>query len=187
LWGGEVKDNAVEKVYADINIAAKNFTVDMFKTCAVTGKPLPDAVFGLYNAQGGLIATGVTDVNGELAFQTNIIEGIILQEHTLYYLQEIRPPTAYRLDDTMHWFCFCSDTTETCNECDKLLTGIEAFRIPFEQVGIVDLVNSPANVELPSTGGIGTPIYILCGLTLVFGPLVYGFSLRRRYERRLKR
>ena len=186
LWGGEVKDPGVEKVYADINIATKSFTVDMFKTCAVTGVPLHGATFGLYNAQGGLITTGVTDINGKLTFQTSIIEGIILQEHTLYYLQEIQPPAAYRLDNTQNWFCFCSDATETCEECDAILNGIKSFRIPFEQVGIVDLVNYPANVELPATGGIGTPIYILCGLTLVVGPFVYGFSLRRRHERRSK-
>ena len=65
LWGGEVKDTGVEKVYADINIASKNFTVDMFKTCALTGKPLPGAKFGIYNAQGGLITSGVTDANGK--------------------------------------------------------------------------------------------------------------------------
>ena len=40
--------------------------------------------------------------------------------------------------------------------------------------------------ELPSTGGTGTLLYILCGLILVIGPFVYGFSLRRRYERRSK-
>ena len=186
LWGDDVKDTGVEKVYADINIATKSFTVDMFKTCALTGKPLSGATFGLYNAQGGQITTGITDVDGRLMFQTNIIEGIILQEHTLYYLQESRPPPAYRLDSTQHWFCFCSDTTETCAECDKLLSGIKSFRIPFEQVGIVDLSNYPETVELPATGGIGTPIYILCGLALTLGPLVYGFSLRRRYGRRLK-
>jgi LPXTG-motif cell wall-anchored protein len=186
LWGGEVKDTGVEKVYADINIATKSFTVDMFKTCAVTGKPLPGATFGLYNAQGGLITTGITDINGKLAFQTNVIKGIILQEHTLYYLQEIQPPTAYRLDDTMHWFCFCDGTAETCSRCDALLTDVKSFRIPFEQVGIVDLANYPANVELPATGGIGTPIYMLCGLALIIGPLVYGFSLRRRHGIRSK-
>ena len=41
--------------------------------------------------------------------------------------------------------------------------------------------------ELPSTGGIGYPILMLCGLPLVAAPLVYGFSLRRRYGRRFKR
>ena len=187
LWGGEVKDTGVEKVYADINIASKNFTVDMFKTCALTGKPLPGAKFALYNAQGGLITTGVTDANGKLTFQTNIIEGIVLQEHILYYLQEIQPPPAYQLDDTKYWFCFCSNTSDTCVECNKLMIDAEAVRIPFEEIGLIDIANYPANVELPATGGIGTPIYILCGLTLVLGPFVYGFSLRRRYGRRLNK
>ena len=187
LWGEKVTDNAVEKVYADINIAAKSYTVEMFKTCALTGKPLPDAMFGLYNAQGGLIDTSVTDTDGRLTFQTDITEGIVLQEHVLYYLQEIQAPPAYRLDSTKHWFCFCSETGDTCVECDKLMIGIEAFRIPFEESGLFDIANYPAEVELPATGGIGTPIYILCGLTLVCGPFVYGFSLRRRYGRGAKR
>ena len=187
LWGGEVKDTGVEKVYADINIAAKSFTVDMFKTCAMTGKPLPGAKFGLYNAQGGLITTGVTDANGKLTFRTNIIEGIFLQEHILYYLREIQPPPAYQPDDTKYWLCFCINTSDTCIECNKLMIDAEAVRIPFETIGLIDIVNWPANVDLPATGGIGTPIYILCGLTLVLGPFVYGFSLRRRYGRRLNK
>jgi hypothetical protein len=186
LWGKDITDNAVEKVYADINIAAKNYTVEMFKTCARTGKPLPGATFGLYNAQGGLITAGVTDANGKLVFQTNIIEGIVLREHVLYYLQEIHPPLAYQLDDTKYWFCFCNDTGDTCIECNKLMIDVDAVRIPFEEIGMIDIANYPANVVLPATGGIGTLIYILCGLVLVLGPLVYGFGLRRRYERRSK-
>ena len=187
LWGEKVTDNAVEKVYADINIAAKSFTVEMAKTCALTGKPLPGATFGLYNAQGGLITTDVTDGNGKSVFQTNIIEGIVLREHVLYYLQEIQAPPAYQLDDTKYWFCFCSHTGDACIECNKLMIDTEAVRIPFEKIGLIDITNYPANVVLPATGGVGTPIYILCGLTLVFGPFVYGFSLRRRYGRRLKK
>ena len=186
LWGEKVTDNATEKVYADINIAAKSYTVELYKTCSLTGKPLPGATFGLYTAQGGLVTTGVTDANGRLEFQTSIVEGIILQEHILYYVQEISAPAAYQLDDTKHWFCFCGGAEETCAECNKLLVDVEAVRIPFEEIGLIDIANYPANVELPATGGIGTPIYILCGLTLVVGPLVYGFSLRRRYGRRSK-
>ena len=187
LWGEYVSDNAVEKVYADINIAAKSFSVEMYKTCALTGVPLPGATFGLYNAQGGLITSGVTDANGKLVFQTNIIEGIILQEHTLYYLQEIQPPPAYQLDDTKQWFCFCNNANASCIECTKLQLDVDAVRIPLEEIAIIDITNAPAHVDLPSTGGIGTPIYMLCGLALVIGPLVYGFSLRRRYGRRSKR
>ena len=40
-------------------------------------------------------------------------------------------------------------------------------------------------VELPATGGIGYPIFILIGLILISAPFVYGFSLRRKRERRL--
>ena len=186
LWGESLTDDAVEKVYADINIAAKSYAVEMLKTCALTGTPLPGATFGLYNAQGGLITSGVTNANGKLRFQTNVTEGIILQEHVLYYLQEMQPPPAYRLEDTQYWFCFCSHSGNTCTECNKLMIDVDAVRIPFEKIGLVHITNDPAGVELPGTGGIGTPLYILCGLTLVFGPLVYGFSLRRRYGRRSK-
>ena len=154
------------------------------KTCALSNTPLPGATFGLFNAQGGQITTGVTNADGMQTFQTNITEGIVLQEHVLYYLQEIQPPPAYQLDNTQYWFCFCSESTDTCSECSKTLEDTGGVRIPYEEIGTIGIVNYPANVELPATGGIGTPIFILCGLTLVTGPLVYGFSLRRRYGRR---
>ena len=41
--------------------------------------------------------------------------------------------------------------------------------------------------ELPGTGGIGYPIYILSGLILVLAPLVYGLSLRRRYRKEARK
>ncbi|MBR5284360.1 MAG: Cna B-type domain-containing protein, partial [Clostridia bacterium] len=40
--------------------------------------------------------------------------------------------------------------------------------------------------ELPATGGLGILPYILCGVPLVAAPLVYGLSLRRKYERGVK-
>ena len=184
LWGEDITDAGEEKVYADINIAAKSYALELFKTCALTNRPLSGATFGLYNAQGGLVDTGVTNADGKLFFQTNVTKGIILQEHVAYYLQELHPPPAYRLDETKYWFCFCDGTNDVCEECDEIASEVDAIRIPFEQVGIVEIVNDPTGLELPATGGIGTPIYILCGLVLVLGPLVYGSSLRRRYERR---
>ena len=183
LWGQEINDPGVEKVYADINIAAKSYTVNMFKTCGITGKPLSGATFGMYSAQGGLVTSGVTNANGRLSFQTNVTNGIILQEHVLYYMQELQAPPAYRLDNKPRWFCFCSHTADSCAECDNLLAGLNGVRIPFEDVGIIDIANYPANVILPDTGGKGTHIYILCGLILTVGPLVYGLSLRRKKRR----
>ena len=184
LWGRDIVEPGVEKVYADINIAARSYSVELFKTCAVTGKPLPGATFGLYNSQGGLITSGVTGSDGRLLFRTDVSNGIILREHELYYLQELRPPPAYRLDDTKHWFCFCNGTEESCQDCTALMADTGALRIPFEQIGLVETANRPTDIELPATGGMGRSIYILCGLSLVLPPLVYGYALRRRYGRR---
>ena len=186
LWGKDVTDGAVEKVYADFNIAAKSYAVMISKTCSLTGKALPGATFGLYNEQGGLITTGVTDKNGNLTFRTNIAQGIVLREHVLYYLQEMFAPLSYQKDDTMYWFCFCDKESDSCDTCNNIISETDAIRIPFEQIGIVDIVNHPSYVELPTTGGSGNYIYILSGLVLTLGPLVYGFSLRRRHRRRFK-
>ena len=184
LWGESIKDSAVEKVYADINIAAKSYSVEMFKTCAETGKPLGGATFGLFNANGGLITTGVTDANGELLFQTNIVEGIILREHILYYMQEISAPPGYRLDDTKYWFCFCDKATDTCEVCAQVMAGNNAVRIPFEQIGKVHATNLTMKYELPATGGSGIYPLILASVMFILTPLVYGFIQRRKQERR---
>ena len=184
LWGEDIHDTSVEKVYAEINIAAKNFKVEMFKTCALTGQPLGGATFGLFNEQGGLITTEVTDANGELLFQTNIIEGIILREHQLYYMQELKPPAGYQLDDTKVWFCFCDEAGNSCQTCDQILAGLDGRRIPFEQVGKVHVQNTLINYDLPATGGSGTSYFVLVGVIFLITPLVYEFIRRRKQERR---
>ena len=184
LWGQDITDTAVEKVYADINIAAKSYKVEMFKTSALTGEPLAGATFGLYNAQGGLISTEVTNAKGELLFQTNVIEGIILREHVLYYMQEVKAPPGYQLDDTKYWFCFCDKEGDSCNICDEILADTNAMRIPFEQIGKVNAVNHILNYDLPATGGTGTLPLILVSVMFIITPLVYGFIRRRKRERR---
>ena len=184
LWGEDITDDTAEKVYADINIAAKNYMVEMFKTCAETGKPLGGATFGLYNAQGGLITTEVTDSNGQLWFKTNIIEGIILREHVLYYMQELRAPPGYQLDNTKYWFCFCDSMADSCNICKEIIAETNALRIPFEQVGKVDITNQIMNYDLPATGGPGIYPLILVSVLFIVTPLVYRFIRRRKRERR---
>ena len=182
LWGEQIKDTAVEKVYADINIAAKSYAVEMYKTCASTGKPLAGAIFGLYNEHGGLIAKATTDVNGYLRFQTNVVEGIILREHISYYMQELTAPPGYRLDDTKHWFCFCDKLDDTCETCDAVLEGLDAVRIPFEQVGNVQITNELMKYELPATGGPGIYPLLLASVIFVITPFVYLSIQRRKRE-----
>ena len=184
LWGQEIIDHGVEKVYADINIAAKSYKVKVFKTCAQTKKPLSGAIFGLYNENGGLITTAVADANGELVFQTNIIEGIILREHILYYVQELKAPPGYQLDDTKYWFCFCDENEEFCEVCQELSADTDVLRIPFEQVGKVHITNEILNYDLPATGGPGVYPLILVSVMFIITPLVYRFIRRRKQERR---
>ena len=184
LWGEKVHDTTVEKVYADINIAAKNYKVEMFKTSALTGEPLGGATFGLYNSQGGLITTEVTNADGSLVFKTSIVEGIILREHVLYYIQELRAPPGYRLDDTKYWFCFCDKAGTSCKTCEEVQDGRQALRIPLDQIGKVHVVNEIMNYDLPATGGSGIYPLILASVVLIITPLVYGFILWRKRERR---
>ena len=184
LWGENISDTSTEKVYAEINIAAKNFKVEMFKSSSLTGEPLGGATFGLFNEAGGLISTEVTKDNGQLSFQTNIIEGIILREHQLYYMQELKAPPGYQLDDTKYWFCFCDKTGDSCDVCVELIGDRDAARIPSEEIGRVYITNDLISYDLPATGGMGTHPFILVGVMLILTPLVYEFIRRRKRERR---
>ena len=57
-------------------------------------------------------------------------------------------------------------------------------KVPTYEITITNHYRWIDAVELPSTGGIGIPLYMLCGLLLVVAPLVYCISLRRKRERR---
>ena len=184
LWGEKVSDDSVQKVYADIVIAAKNYTVEMLKTSAVTGEPLAGATFGFYNEQGGLITTDISDENGKMVFQTSITEGIILRDHTLYYLQEQKAPSGYMLDDTKHWFCFCNQPDDSCEICQELLAQTQGTRIPYDQVGQLHAINEMIYYDLPATGGCGIYPLVIASVMMIVTPLLYAFIQRRKQERR---
>ena len=99
-------------------------------------------------------------------------------------MQELDAPPGYRLDDTEYWFCFCNHTGASCAECDAVMAGIDAFRIPFEQIGKADAVNELLHYDLPATGGPGIYPFVLVGVLLVLTPLVTGFIRKRKRERR---
>lgn len=185
LWGQKINGTSVEKVYADINIATKSYKVELHKVSAEDDNLLlPGAIFGLYNEQGGLITTATTNSSGHLYFQSNVVKGIILREHTLYYIQEMRAPTGYKLDDTKYWFCFCDEKTNVCETCSTLIAGKNALRISFEQIGQFRVSNQIATYQLPATGGIGMYPLILVCVSFIITPLVYMSVQRRKRERR---
>ena len=187
LWGNEIKSDTVEKIASEFSMAARNYSVKLHKTCALTKQPLAGAVFGIYNAQGGLIATGETKNDGYLIIETNLKEGIVLREHELYYAQEHKPPEAYMLDDTAQWFIFCNSSAEICDTCRARMGDKTAVRIPLGQIGNMDIVNEPITYDLPATGGTGSALYILCGLFLMTPPLVCALRRRRSYIRRSRK
>ena len=163
LFGKTITSDSDEKIYTDINISAKNYQVQIVKTDANTKALLPGAVFGLFNESGGLIASGVTDEDGELLFQTNVTQGIILREHTPYYIQELTAPDGYVCDNTKHWFLFCEESSGCSFE-----SGIEGIQIiPGSQVGTVTITNVHVEYVLPETGGVGTHLYTAGGLLLI--------------------
>lgn len=170
LWGKTLTVDSTEKLYAELNISAKNYKVQVKKTDAGTGACLPGAVFGLYNEQGGLITSGTTDEKGCLIFETNVIQGVILREHTPYYVQEIAAPPGYALEDAKHWFLFCEEKDIDGNyqrECtyQTAIAGIK--KIPGDEIGVFHLTNLQSMYELPETGGMGTTVFHIVGSIMV--------------------
>ncbi|MBR5472479.1 MAG: hypothetical protein IKU82_00670 [Clostridia bacterium] len=184
LWGGQVYDSSDERIYPHINIASNAFAVFVHKLSAEDKTPIKGAVFGLFNEQGGLIASGESGEDGKIHFETNVEEGIILREHKIYYLQELRAPPGYKLDDTKYEFTFCNQAGGNCDKFAELNKEHELTRVPFDTVGHIDVTNEPLNYDLPATGGIGVYPLLLVSVIFIITPLVYGFIQRRKRERR---
>ena len=184
IWGDKITDPGVEKVYANINIAAKHYRLEVYKTSSLTGEPLSGAVFGMFNEQGGLITSAETPDTGQIVFKSSIIEGIILRDHTLYYLQELKAPPGYQLDDTKLWFCFCNNDEDACLKCSEILAGKNGRRILLDQTGDFRISNDLLEYDLPATGGAGISPLMLVSVAFIAAPLIYISIQRRKRGRR---
>lgn len=95
----------------------------------------------------------------------------------LPYLDDEEKPIVYTVEeswDNDNWVPKYGEVTAVGGE------------IPTYETTVTNRYRWIGSYELPGTGGIGYPIYILFGLILVLGPFVYGFGLRCRYRRRSK-
>ena len=162
--------------------------LSLYKIDSDGKKPLSGAIFGLYCYENGefrLVETLTTGSDGRISFPE-------LQTDVLYKLVEEKPPNGYAIitkeiffklipAENAVSFTFCDaegNISETPGDVTgEYVTGNKTLSLTVENL---------RGYALPSTGGIGTPIYILCGLIFVLGPFVYGFSLRRRHGRRMK-
>ena len=185
LWGKSFTEETPEKTYMKFGITGESYKVELRKNDSITGDPLYGAIFGLYTAQHGQIATGETSKEQNLTFITDIIQGIIFRQHELYYLKELQAPAGYQLDDTPHWFYFCnSQNAETCENCGTIPAEYQATRIPQDQIRVITVTNDPISYNLPSTGGSGVYPLVLVSVMLIMTPLVYTSVQRRKRERR---
>ena len=184
LWKQKVTDTTVEKIYPDVNISSSTYGVKVIKKSAETGDNLSGAKIGIFNEAGYLITDGYTNNDGEIVFKTNVADGIVFREHVLYYVQELEAPPGYKLDDTKHWFCFCNTPDGTCSVFKDVVAGTNAFRVPYNTIGEINLTNEVLNYDLPATGGIGIYPLLFVSVIFVVTPLIYWFISRRKRERR---
>jgi LPXTG-motif cell wall-anchored protein len=185
LWNKKITDTSTERIYPYVTVASNYFAVLLHKLSNT--KPTTDlanAEFGIFNEHGGLIMSKTTGDDGRILFETDVTNGVILREHELYYLQEISAPKGYKLDETKHWFCFCSNSGGTCDIYQELVGEEGLVRIPFENVGHIDITNELLVYDLPATGGTGTYPLMLVSVIFIITPLVYRFVRRRKRERR---
>ena len=164
------------------------FHLSVHKIDSDSAIPLQGAEFGLYRKENGTftwVQTLTTGADGHITFNA-------LEMDTLYKLVEETPPGGYAIITKEIYFALRSNGNtvslqfydEAGNTID-LPADISAEYNTGSQL-LTATVKNLRGYALPSTGGPGVLLYMLCGLILVLGPLVYGFSLRRGYERRSK-
>lgn len=148
---------------------------------------LPGAVFGLYSADNTLIAERTTDENGKCRFATDVLEGLIFNTDTMYYIKEISPPQNYDLNTVCYWFYF-SDERDTIQEqrMERKYPGISITYVApkREQEYVLDMeVTNEKSFILPETGGDGAPWRFAAGTILLLisaGCIIVRLKLRKR-------
>ena len=146
---------------------------------------LADAVFKLTGEDGETALSGYSTITSTGAESGNLLNGIYLSNGT-YYLVETTAPGGYNklpykvkleVGNKNLIITAVTDPASTTNISDE--TSDNKLLYTFT-------VHNSNGVELPMTGGPGTFLYTLGGITLIMASaLMYGFRMRRR-ERRLK-
>ena len=162
------------------------YSVSLTKVDAETNNPLIGAEFGLYKLQNGTylsVQTLTTGVDGHITFSN-------LEMDTLYKLVEEKPPNGYAII-TKEIFFRIVPTEEKVSLIFYDSEG-RVISMPEGTFGeyitggkvLTLTVKNLRGYKLPSTGGMGIYPYIFCGFAIMAAPLIYGFRLRRKCERR---
>lgn len=164
-------------------------TLSLHKVDSENETPLTGAMFALYKDVNGTFVlatdTMTTGTDGHIVFSA-------LETNVLYKLVEEKPPDGYAILTKEIYFKLLPEASSVslvfCDSAGNVASaprGVTGEYIAGNRL-LTLKVGNLRGYALPSTGGIGTSLYILFGLALVLAPIVYCFSLRRRYERRSK-
>jgi hypothetical protein len=132
-----------------------------------------ESLFEQYQVTMRLYANGVDTGRTETLSLKNDWTAIF---RGLPYLDENNEPIVYTVVET--W------SNEDWIKIYGQVITVNTGKTPTYEVTVTNRYRWIDAFELPGTGGMGMPLYILCGLIIASAPLVYGFSLRRKYERR---
>ena len=165
-----------------------SYTLSVYKVDSESNAALIGAEFGLYKQDKNndvylLVQSLTTGVDGHITFPD-------LEMDVLYKLVEEKPPNGYAVIAKEILFALRPNGStvslrfyDSAGKEISAPNGVSGEYITGNQLLTVTVKNL-RGYELPSTGGTGVFFHILCGLLLMAAPLVYGLSLRRKYERR---
>lgn len=180
LFGNTFKSEVMEKIVPDVDINGTRCQMALKKVDSLNKKwCLKDAKFGLYTQDGTEIKTFSTGEDGTVIVKTDVKNGVILHENTVYYLMEKKAPQGYKLSDKRYYFEFV-DGNITPDEDTKMENGIHIKLVSADN-GEFEITNERINLfRLPNTGGSGI-WYVYClGLLCIGGVGIFWIYQRRK-------
>lgn len=165
------------------------YNLSMFKVDSEDKSALAGAEFKLYQLKNGTYyPVGEKMTTGS----DGIIRFDSLETDTMYKLVEEKSPDGYAIITKEIFFSMKPNGNmislqfyDAAGNKISAPNGVGGAYVSGD--GRLTLtVQNLRGYELPATGGIGYLFLILCGLPLILAPLVYGLSMRRKYERRFR-
>lgn len=167
LFGNNFRSDVGEKIVPDVDINGMRCEMTLKKVDSFNRKwGLKGAKFGLYTQDGTEIKTFSTGDDGTITIKTDVKNGVILYENTVYYLMEKEAPKGYKLSDKRYYFEFVAGDINP-DEDTRIENGINIKLISASN-GEFEITNERISLfRLPNTGGTGVWYMYYIGLLCI--------------------